>query len=88
MPTYEFRCPSCRVEYERVSPVADLAKLRVWCEDCQQFMIRVFSPVGIIFKGGGWAGKVNHGTHKTSEKQPTASVKPEGDQSTAGDPAS
>lgn len=88
MPTYDFRCPDCRAISEVVSKVSLIDLKVMFCTTCDIEMVRLINAPGIVFKGSGWAGKVNHGTHKTSEKQPTASVKPEGDQSTAGDPAS
>lgn len=51
MPVYEYRCPTCKVEYsversihaESISPIC-----------CGTGMERLFSTFGVQFKGGGF----------------------------------
>jgi putative FmdB family regulatory protein len=51
LPTYEYKCPHCGHQFEVMHAVnAEPPK----CERCGRAVRRVFSPVGIIFKGTGW----------------------------------
>ncbi len=51
MPTYEYRCPHCGHHFDVMHAVnAKPPK----CERCGRAVRRVFTPVGIIFKGSGW----------------------------------
>ncbi|HLY24284.1 MAG TPA: FmdB family zinc ribbon protein [bacterium] len=51
MPTYEYRCPRCGHQFEARHAV-NAAPPK--CERCGRAVRRVFTPVGIIFKGTGW----------------------------------
>ena len=55
MPTYEYKCPNCEITVDRSYAV--YSNHTEFCEDCGVKMAKVFSPVGVIFKGDGWAGK-------------------------------
>ena len=74
MPTYDFRCSSCETTFEVQRPMGSSAP--VACPDCGTTAKRVFSPVGVAFKGSGF-----HNTdYKTRPaEQDTASPKPCGD---------
>jgi putative FmdB family regulatory protein len=51
VPIYEYRCPRCGHQFEIMHAVdAEPPK----CERCGRAVKRVFTPVGIIFKGSGW----------------------------------
>jgi putative FmdB family regulatory protein len=51
LPIYEYKCPHCGHQFEVMHAVnAKPPK----CERCGRDVRRVFSPVGIIFKGTGW----------------------------------
>jgi putative FmdB family regulatory protein len=51
LPLYEYKCPHCGHQFEVTHAVnAEAPK----CERCGRKVRRVFSPVGIIFKGSGW----------------------------------
>ena len=52
MPTYEYECQSCRQRLEVVQKFSD-APLSV-CEACGGELRKVFSGVGIVFKGSGF----------------------------------
>ncbi len=61
MPTYEFRCPDCGEIYDVDRPMSKIDGVTVTCH-CGAEMKRLFSRVGIIFRGSGWAckdGKAN-----------------------------
>ena len=52
MPTYQYRCTECGEDLEVVQKFSD-EPLTV-CLSCQGPLRKVFSPVGIVFKGSGF----------------------------------
>lgn len=52
MPAYDFRCTSCGTTCEVVRPASDTAP--VACPECGGQTKRVFTPVGVVFKGSGF----------------------------------
>lgn len=52
MPTYQYRCTECGEDLEVVQSFHDDA-LTV-CPNCQGKLRKVFSPIGIAFKGSGF----------------------------------
>ncbi len=53
MPIYEFRCPSCGHEFERLQKLSDRGPEH--CPRCEAAgVVRVISPVGFRLKGSGW----------------------------------
>ena len=52
MPTYEYACTSCGEQLEVVQKFTD-DPLTV-CPSCGNGLRKVFSPVGIVFKGSGF----------------------------------
>jgi putative FmdB family regulatory protein len=52
MPTYEYKCGSCGIRFERVQRFDDAPLTE--CPECHGEVRRLFSPVGIIFKGTGF----------------------------------
>jgi len=52
MPTYQYRCQACANELEAFQKFTD-APL-VDCPECGGSLRKVFSPVGIVFKGSGF----------------------------------
>lgn len=52
MPTYQYRCTSCGNELEAVQKFSDPA-LTV-CPECEGELRKVFSAVGVVFKGSGF----------------------------------
>lgn len=51
VPTYEYRCPHCGHQFDSMHAVGAKPPK---CERCGRAVRRVFTPVGIIFKGSGW----------------------------------
>ena len=70
MPTYEYRCTSCEEHLEVVQSFSD--KPLTKCPHCKGQLRKVFSPVGIVFKGSGFYKTDNRGgkggAHKHTEK--------------------
>jgi putative FmdB family regulatory protein len=52
MPTYEFACTECGDRVEVVQSFADAPPTT--CTVCGGVLRKVFSPVGIVFKGSGF----------------------------------
>ena len=71
MPTYQYRCTSCDTELEKVQKFSD-EPLTV-CPECNGSLRKVFSAVGVVFKGSGFYATDNrpkgkHGSGKSAEK--------------------
>jgi putative FmdB family regulatory protein len=74
MPTYEYRCKKCGEHLEVVQSFSD-APLKV-CPTCKGQLQKVFSPVGIVFKGSGFYKTDNRGGKggaKATEKKDDSS---------------
>jgi len=52
MPIYSYKCSNCGKIFDKMQKVD--ATDKVYCKDCMVEAFRVFSPVGIIFKGSGF----------------------------------
>ena len=52
MPTYEYECQACHERVEAVQRFSDPALTT--CEACGGELKKVFSAVGIVFKGSGF----------------------------------
>ena len=52
MPTYEYECQNCRERHEAVQRFSDAPLTD--CPRCGGALRRVFSSVGIVFKGSGF----------------------------------
>ena len=61
MPTYQYRCQSCRDEFEVRQSFTDDALTDCPDSDCGGIVNKVFSSVGISFKGDGFY-KNDHGS--------------------------
>ena len=76
MPTYEYRCNSCGEHLEVVQSFSEEPLTE--CPHCSKKALRkVFSPVGIVFKGSGFYKTDNRssgkGATKTKEKETSSS---------------
>jgi len=55
MPTYQYKCPDCSIEFEdsrSIHAEADAPKC-----NCGSMMTRVFNATPTILKGTGWASR-------------------------------
>ncbi len=53
MPVYTYRCESCGIQFDRTQKFSDQALTR--CPECGKKALRkVYTPVGIVFKGSGF----------------------------------
>src|SRR4030067_1023559 len=80
MPVYTYRCENCGVQFDRHQSFSDLPLTR--CPECSKKTLRkVYTPVGIVFKGSGF--------YATDHRSPSGnnyakeSAKAEADEKTA-----
>jgi len=77
VPTYQYACTACDHRFDAVQSFSD-ASLTV-CPVCSGALRKVFSSVGIVFKGSGFyrtdsrAGAVPKGETKTEAKSESSS---------------
>lgn len=67
MPTYEYACVECGNHIEVVQSMSD-PPLAV-CAACGGRLRKVFSPIGIVFKGSGFYRTDSRGKSSTSTKE-------------------
>jgi len=67
MPTYEYACSVCGHEFEAVQSFSDAAITE--CPECKGEVRKVYSNVGVVFKGSGF--------YKTDSRSPTSTPKTE-----------
>ncbi len=65
MPVYTYQCESCGVRFERLQSFDDAPLTR--CPECNKKSLRkVYTPVGIVFKGSGF--------YATDHRSPSGAV--------------
>jgi putative FmdB family regulatory protein len=52
MPIYSYKCNNCGKIFEKFEKIGSQNK--IFCTDCNTEALRIFSPVGIVFKGKGF----------------------------------
>ena len=82
MPTYQYLCTECGGQLEAVQKFTDEA-LTVH-EDCGGRLRKVFSPVGIVFKGSGFYRTDSRGSGSSGSSSSSGN----GSSSTSDSPAS
>ncbi len=87
MPVYTYRCENCGVQFEKTQKFTDQPLTR--CPECNKKALRkVYTPVGIVFKGSGFyatdhrspsgaARAHSHGEDKSETKSETKSASAE-----------
>ena len=79
MPTYQYRCASCSRELEVVQKFTDPTLTQ--CPSCHGQLRKVFSPVGVVFKGSGFYSTDSRGKKRTDAgtagKPDTGTAKPD-----------
>jgi putative FmdB family regulatory protein len=73
MPAYDFKCTDCGEVFEVTRPASDDSALS--CPACGGATKRVFSPVGVHFKGGGFH-TTDYRTREDTAKRDEAAGKP------------
>lgn len=77
MPTYQYLCTECGGQLEAVQKFTDEA-LTVH-EDCGGRLRKVFSPVGIVFKGSGFYRTDSRGSGSSGSSSPVNGSTPASD---------
>ena len=91
MPTYQYRCTSCGEELEAVQKFTDPSLTT--CPSCAGDLRKLFSAVGVVFKGSGFyvtdSRKTDSSTRAASEKtaKPAAATPASSDSSKPATPA-
>ncbi|MFI2642853.1 FmdB family zinc ribbon protein [Streptomyces sp. NPDC018610] len=78
MPTYQYQCTECGEGLEAVQKFTDDALTE--CPNCAGRLKKVFSAVGIVFKGSGFYRNDSRGA--SSSSSPASSSKSSGSSST------
>ncbi|MCL1840146.1 MAG: zinc ribbon domain-containing protein [Propionibacteriaceae bacterium] len=77
MPTYEYRCTECDHDFEVFQKFSDPALTK--CPVCQGRLRKVFSPVGIVFKGSGFYSTDSHHSTASLTAAPGKAASPHSD---------
>ena len=72
MPTYEYECETCHERLEAVQKFADPALTT--CPACGGALRKVFSAVGIVFKGSGFYKNDSRGSGAKAKSPSSASA--------------
>lgn len=84
MPIYTYRCENCGVQFERNQKFSDAPLTR--CPECGKKSLRkVYTPVGIVFKGPGFYSTDHRSPSggrpvASHEEKPSSESKPHSDQ--------
>ena len=70
MPAYDFRCTSCDAVFEINRPMSTVGD--ACCPTCGGVAKKVFSPVGVSFKGTGFHNTDYKPREKSGESAPAA----------------
>ncbi|GAB3207419.1 FmdB family zinc ribbon protein [Marinactinospora thermotolerans] len=82
MPTYQYACTECGAEMEVVQSFSDDA-LTV-CPECQGKLRKVYSAVGIVFKGSGFYRTDSGSSSNSSALTGSSSKSPESSGASSG----
>jgi putative FmdB family regulatory protein len=82
MPTYQYACTECGERLEVVQRFSDDPLTE--CPRCHGRLRKLFSPVGVVFKGSGFY-KTDSRTTSTSSKAPASSGTEASKPTTSGD---
>ena len=66
MPTYQYACNACEHEFEAVQSFSDASLTQ--CPECKGEIRKVYSAVGVVFKGSGF--------YKTDSAKKTTASEP------------
>jgi len=90
MPVYSYRCDNCGVRFERHQRFSDPPLTR--CPECKKNALRkIFTPVGIVFKGSGFYATDHRspsGVSRAASVEKAGETKKEADTSTSAEKTS
>ena len=77
MPTYTYQCNHCGIRFDRYQKFTD--KPLVICPECSEEALRkVYTPVGIVFKGSGFYSTDHRSPSGASRKNGSAKEEEKG----------
>ncbi len=79
MPTYQYECISCDNQFEVFQSFSDEAIKS--CPECEGEVKKVYSAVGVVFKGSGFYKTDSSSAGKTGKSENKSSAKSSGDSS-------
>lgn len=85
MPAYDYRCAACDHTFELTRSISDTSE--VLCPSCSGPTKRVFTPVGVVFKGSGFHNTDYRPRPKSEESPAKAKDSCDSGGSCAGCPA-
>lgn len=74
MPTYQYRCVDCGSELEVVQKFTDASLTE--CPECDGSLRKVYSAVGVVFKGSGFYATDNRTKGKAAAAASSGGEKP------------
>ena len=74
MPTYQYACNACSHAFEVVQSFSDDSLTK--CPECKGEIRKIYSAVGVVFKGSGFYKTDSVKKKTTSESTPAAPVAP------------
>ncbi|MCX5558406.1 FmdB family zinc ribbon protein [Streptomyces sp. NBC_00038] len=86
MPTYQYQCTECGEGLEAVQKFTDDALTE--CPNCGGRLKKVFSAVGIVFKGSGFYRNDSRGSSSSTSPSSTPASKPSSTPSTTSSSSS
>ncbi|MFJ2831492.1 FmdB family zinc ribbon protein [Streptomyces sp. NPDC087263] len=86
MPTYQYQCTECGEGLEAVQKFTDDALTQ--CPNCSGRLKKVFSAVGIVFKGSGFYRNDSRGSSTSTSPAPASASKPSSTPSTSSSSSS
>ncbi|MCX4973739.1 FmdB family zinc ribbon protein [Streptomyces sp. NBC_00620] len=86
MPTYQYQCTECGEGLEAVQKFTDDALTE--CPNCGGRLKKVFSAVGIVFKGSGFYRNDSRGSSTSTSPASTPASKPSSTPSTTSSSSS
>ncbi|MFE9766011.1 FmdB family zinc ribbon protein [Streptomyces sp. NPDC005808] len=86
MPTYQYQCTECGEGLEAVQKFTDDALTE--CPSCSGRLKKVFSAVGIVFKGSGFYRNDSRGSSTSTSPAPASASKPSSTPSTSSSSSS
>ncbi|MEW1674365.1 FmdB family zinc ribbon protein [Streptomyces noursei] len=85
MPTYQYQCTACGEGLEAVQKFTDDALTE--CPSCNGRLKKVFSAVGIVFKGSGFYRNDSRGSSSSSSPASSSSTPSNGSSSSSSTPS-
>jgi len=74
MPTYQYACNACGHEFEAIQSFSDASLTE--CPECKGEIRKIYSAVGVVFKGSGFYKTDSRTSKSPTTPAPTAASTP------------